>query len=479
MVVRRSDARRRRLVVDPSQPVVQTDAGTSAQNKTSPKSASKKSDADRQKAYYSYGADRRNHHKTTDLVPKRVVSYLLVVLAILVALALINFGAVNASGWEQQIGSEGIRSFAIDGQGSIACWFSSFLLIMTGLASLQIYALRKHRCDDYRGTYRLWLWMAGLFLLASVNYVVNFGEAITFAFQSFTNQSLTANPWLLFGIKTVALTILVGRGVFEVRESRGSLAWVVLVWLAYTVAALVQFPAARELLVEVGPEMIIGNCILVGTISVFMAHLTYARFIFLQAHGLITIAEKKKKKVVKKKAKPRKKAKAKSSTKKLRSTVAAEDSESAESAESTGSAKRSKPAASSKSKPKAKSTKAKSAPKKSIKIADEPNEEAASPTPAKSKKAERKAKASKQPVKILADSESEKKKSNIGGGLGGGKKSAQDVLKELAAASRAKEQSSQQADYEEDEPEHEGVINLSKAQRRKLRKAQRAKKRAA
>lgn len=453
MVVRRSGTRRRRLVVDPSQSAAQADAGSTAPTAAKRR---KKSDPEPDVRAYSYGADRRNHHKTTDLIPKRVLSYLLLVLVVVSALAVINYGAVYAPHMEQHVGSEGVRALSIHGQGSIASWFSSFLLIMTGLASLQIYALRQHRCDDYGGTYRLWLWMAGLFLLASVNCIVNLGEVLTYLFQSVTQQSLTNSPWTLIGIKLTLLSLLVARGIFEVRESRGSIAWVLLVWVGYSAASLMQLPAARQSVSGVGPEMVVGNCLLVGTLGLFMAHLTYARFIFLQAHGLIKLREKK---VVKrKKAAPKKTRAKKASAKNEVETTTA------------------KP----KSKPKSTKTKSKTAAKSKV----QPEPETAPKVAAKSKKTTKQKAVAQSPE---PSSEKENKEKKLKSGLGDGKKSPKDVLKELAEASRAKEKSKSSAkpkanaqresEYEEDESE--GVIKMSKAQRRKLRKAERNRKRAA
>ena len=70
-------------------------------------------------------------------------------------------------------------------------------------------------------------------------------------------------------------------------------------------------------------------------------------------------------------------------------------------------------------------------------------------------------------------------KPEIKGGTSSNGKSAQDVLKELAAASRAKQQTISEPEQYEDDYESEGVIKMSKAQRRKQRKSDRSRKRAA
>ena len=449
MVVRRSDARRRRLVVDPSQSASQAgEEGTAAPR--SSKSSAKKKDV----RAYSYGADRRNVNKTTDLFPKRVVSYLLAVFVLLATLGLINYGAIQASQWKAQIGDAGVSSLAISGHGSVASWFGSFLLILCSLASLQIFALRKHRCDDYRGTYRLWIWMAGVLLVASLCCIVNLGSIVAFAIESLAPGSFSQKPWLVPTIVISLLTILVARAVYEVRRSRGSMTWMGLAWAGYTAAILLQLPAVREsVLLEFGPEMVAGNCVLVATTALLMAHLTYVRFIFLRAHGLIKLKAKKKK-VAKPKAKVKTKAKAKA-----KSEAKSESKESKQ------------------TKSKSKSTKSTS--KSSQKTAS-PSKSKTDPEPAEKKVAAKKTKSKKQASPVVEeisgnkDNESQKKKS------------AQMSLKEMAAASRAKTKASRnsqsnrdQSQQADDEYETEGVIKMSKAQRKKLRKQQRNRKRAA
>lgn len=424
MVVRRNDARRRRLVVDPAVQLGDADGDAGVAPPSSPrrKKSPKKEDA----RAYSYGADRRNQLKTTDLIPKRMVSFLTVVMVLLAALWLLNYCAQNAVHWVDQIGATGLETMAIRGQGSLAGWFSSFLLIMTGLASLQIFALRQHRCDDYRGTYRLWLWLSALFVVASINCVANLGELTAHFFNSMTNGQFVQRAWVPLVFKLTALALLVARGAYEVRESRGSLAWVLLVWIAYSVAAVLQLPGANQTIMGVSTEAVVGNCFLFGTVGLLLAHLTYARFVFLRAHGLIAMRVKKEKV-----AKPKKKSKPVAKGKKA---VAPNTT-----AEPSTRKTKTKPATKQKSKPAAKKT-----------------SQAATAKPTRSK-----------PEKISKSSAPAKTTER--------EKSPSEVLREMAAASRAKSQSQNQSAADGGEQ----VLKLSKAQRRKQRKIEKQQRRAA
>jgi hypothetical protein len=327
---------------------------------------------------------------------------------------------------------------------------------MTGLASLQIYALRLHRCDDYQGTYRLWLWMAVIFVIASVNCIVNLGDVAANLVASFTQQPFGSRPWLPAAIKIGALTLLVARGVYEVRESRGTLALVAVVWIAYCAASLLQMPGNSEQMVGLETEMVIGNCMIFGTAALFLAHLTYGRFIYLQAHGLIKVKPAKEKVA---KSKPKK-------TKKKRATKTADK-------EATTEKKKS-------AKPKRKSTRKKTAETVETLEADE-DESTEVAAEFKTKKTTKKPAAKKATRKRAAKKVEEaveddgpvvlKAEPELKGGTG--KKSPSEVLKELAAASRAKQAASQD---EDDDESQDDIANMSKSQRRRMRKLQKQQK---
>ena len=208
MVIRARNQRRRRVVIDEV-------ASTNAQTEKVKKTRTTKKQVEKKEARaYSYGANRRNQLKTTDLIPKRFLAFALVLLGLLAAIGLLNLLAAMAPHWTNVLGESG-QTLAISGQGTVSNWFVSFLLIISGIASLQIYALRQHRCDDYCGTYRLWIWLSALFLLASMNCAVDLRALATGCFESLFQMQLGQSLWTVLTIKFVLLTSLVGRGIFE------------------------------------------------------------------------------------------------------------------------------------------------------------------------------------------------------------------------------------------------------------------------
>lgn len=277
----RNNARRRRVILDDAvqsaavQPVVSSNPASAGSSK---------------KKLYSSAAKRRGQLKTTDLIPKRRWPLAMVTGVVLIAFAVVNLLAVYATQWPV-LSTDAMQAFRITGIGTVSNWFSSLLLMVTGMASLQIYGMRKHRCDDYNGHYRIWLFLAVIFVVASINCVVDF-RAIANSLSNAAGFSGQNGMVVLLVIKMVALTGLVVRGILEIRASQGALVAVVVVWVAYASAIIAQIPAVRSELVQ-NEEFIVGNLFLIGTLATFFTVVIYSRYVYLHANDLIKVAAKK------------------------------------------------------------------------------------------------------------------------------------------------------------------------------------------
>ena len=235
---------------------------------------------------YSDAAKRRSQLKTTDLIPKRPIP-LAIVLTVVIAMAvMLNLLSYGLGQW-QTLSESARRVFSFSGVGTLPNWFSSMLLVTTGMASLQIYGMRRHRCDDYNGHYQIWLFLAVLFSLASVNCVVDF-TAVFSSLAQMTGFNGGMGFVIFLVAKMIALTALVIRGILEIRASRAALAAVVVVWVAYSCAVVVQIPGVQEQLVQ-NDKVVVGNLALVGNIAVFFAAVFYSRFVYLHANELIEL----------------------------------------------------------------------------------------------------------------------------------------------------------------------------------------------
>ena len=53
--------------------------------------------------------------------------------------------------------------------GSLGNWFASLLLLVASLLAITIYSVRRHKVDDYRGHYHIWLWAAACWFVMATD----------------------------------------------------------------------------------------------------------------------------------------------------------------------------------------------------------------------------------------------------------------------------------------------------------------------
>ena len=224
--------------------------------------------------------------KTTDLLPKRPMSYAMVVLSLLALVVGLNALDHFASDWRPWIGDVGVEALTISGSGSLANWFLSFLFIASAMASLQIYALRRHRCDDYRGAYRIWLWFAAILLLGSSGCVIRIGEICQNLLTHVASPEWIQSVIVLIAIKLTILSLVALRGIFEVRASKGALVVLSISFILLVATVCFELPSLRSRLAD-NFELTHGNMLLSGVVCMFLGQLTFARFVYLEARGLV------------------------------------------------------------------------------------------------------------------------------------------------------------------------------------------------
>ncbi len=280
MDFQRHSQRRRRVAIDQSQRTHSSDdVETSALIDESGTGA---------KRPYGPGARRSRQPKTTDLIPKRGWTLAAILAGLALMVALLNLLHAQAPHWMDAIGDRGVQALSLDSSDGIGAWYANFLLLLTCCASLQIFLLRQHRRDDYRGSYRLWLWMAILFLLASAVCVSGIHQLIKHA-VGYAANAYGGNgfPWLM-AAKLVGLTLLVARGMFEVKHSLAAFIALIVVLTGYAGATLVEVPQIQSRLDGV-MQSAQGNFVIVASSALLVAVLMYARFVYMHANGLIVI----------------------------------------------------------------------------------------------------------------------------------------------------------------------------------------------
>ena len=282
MVVRRND-RRRRLMSDEYVP---THDDSSASTLDDLNDANPTADAKMRRTYAS-GADRRNQLRTTDMFPKR--TWLITALGMLLVaiVALINSLAYFAPNWQSLIGAEGVAALSLRGTGTIASWFIGFTMFLGMVTSCQIFALRRHRCDDYVGTYRMWIWVPPLFAFASFAAVVDiFPIALNVATFA-TGLAIHPESLMPMTVGLVVIAVVAMRVLYEVRESKAAFVLFAFAWLTMAISVTLQSPWLSSKIASSDFVLVLGNSHLLTAAALLTGLLFYTRFVYLHAHGLI------------------------------------------------------------------------------------------------------------------------------------------------------------------------------------------------
>ena len=454
MVLNRKTNRRRRLMVDSNSIVGESVPATTTKKKRSANEESIQTDV---RKAYAVGAMRRHQRKVTDLIPKRPLAYSLSVFAFLVLIASVNLLAHFSSSWHSVIGQQGVQALAITGPNSLSTYLSTVFFAVAAALCLQIYALRQHRCDDYEGTYRVWGWLAPVFVIASLACVLPLGAMSQNIFTAVSGRGFSVT-WLPLAIGVGLVSSLLVRYLMEVRYSYGTAAWSCLAWFAICASwAMPEILAGLDLNVDrqAVQNLALGNGILIAAASSLLANLTYARFVFLRSNGFIHAQPKQVKakstlpfRPFRERTNARRDRKASATVTKETMAVDAPPKSKPVKTQAKKSTTR-KAAAKSTTASKPKATKTSKAAKSAV-VAKAPVKSQPVPeTPA---------------LKVAAVDEPAKQVSV----------SASEKLRQLAAATRVQKTTDQT-----DDQSHPNGKPMSKAQRRKLRKQQKQQKRAA
>ena len=203
-----------------------------------------------------------------------------------------------------------MQALDVESAGNLVAWLSAILLAAAAFQGVQIHRLRRHKADDYRGRYRVWVWIPAVLFLISACVATGLRADLAALIASLVDASGAAEHIRLSPIGACLLWTLVAvRLAFEVRDSRGSLTALAVGTCCYFIAAaslVVDLPATSHVLVV----MAWSSAAAVGHLCVFLTIAVFGRFVYLQSQGLLQQSSKSRKKVkaagkaVSKKSKP-------------------------------------------------------------------------------------------------------------------------------------------------------------------------------
>jgi hypothetical protein len=230
-----------------------------------------------------------NHPQITQFIPRKYQSYAWGLSLAAVAIAAIELLHVWAAEIAAAIGSVPIAAIDLDAGGGLASWLAAVLLAGVAVVAWVVYSLRRHRVDDYRARYRLWLWVLAAALVASADSVANLHQPWMSLWITLTGWSaFEGNIWWLAPVSVGAVWIG-ARLLAETAECRGACGLGLASLLAYVLALVAALGVLPAELAQ-GAAVVVSSALLAGHAVLLAAVTLYARFVVLDVQGLITPA---------------------------------------------------------------------------------------------------------------------------------------------------------------------------------------------
>jgi hypothetical protein len=236
---------------------------------------------------YSDAAGVEHHPQITDFVPRRYRTLMLLVLAGVVTAttgALLHYFAPTVAAG---LGASEIAAFDCASPGNLFSWGEAITLLVSSVTCLLVYSIRRHRIDDIRGLYRVWLAVAAVCLVMSANSVTALHRAVSHSLGHVTGWTALREDavwWLVLG--GMPLAWIAVRALIDTLECRLATSLLIAAGLFYAGSAVSYFGIVSPTDARV-ESMTTGTAIFAGHWLVLVAIISYARFVILDAQGLV------------------------------------------------------------------------------------------------------------------------------------------------------------------------------------------------
>jgi hypothetical protein len=228
-----------------------------------------------------------------DLVPRRLAILALWLGAGLAIISSLEFLHTWQTGLATTIAGGQFAAFDLTRTGCLGSWFASLLLLAASMAAALTYAIRRHRTDDYRGRYRIWLWAALCCFFAATDVAANLHESFRQIMIHLTNTRIWGDGtlwWIIPGV--LVFGALAARLVLDMRPCRLSITVFFLAAAGYLVSAGMELG-----LVSIGDSvqtvMIKAGAAMFGHLMLLMSMTINARFVIMDAEGFLPRREPK------------------------------------------------------------------------------------------------------------------------------------------------------------------------------------------
>jgi len=180
------------------------------------------------------------------------------------------------------------RCLDVRSLSSLGGWLAQVSLVGAAVTALIVRLMRRHRRDDYRGRYRAWGWLAGLFALTACAGQVPLGDL----FAAFVSEAtgITLGPdgmgwWVLTaGLLYAAVGLW---GVLPLHERAATGIWLSLCFAAWAAAAACDWVGHGQTMQGQALQAATGNtCWMAGAVLAAIAMLAAARSVLREVRGL-------------------------------------------------------------------------------------------------------------------------------------------------------------------------------------------------
>lgn len=235
-------------------------------------------------------ADRRS--PITTVIPRRRWTLIVLLLSGFATIAGIEavYGQLHLL--PREMWASGFSAVDVQAPGGLAAWFCSLMLAVAALQGFQIYRLRRHKTDDYRGRYRVWLWMPLVLFLMATSVATHIHHDLANLVNRLANVTAPTETGLLWPLAYCALWTLVSlRLAFEVRKSRASLVSLTVATCCYFAGALTLLLAERAVSVmgEISFVMATTTIAMSGHLATFLTMGIYGRHVYLDSQGILPV----------------------------------------------------------------------------------------------------------------------------------------------------------------------------------------------
>jgi len=171
--------------------------------------------------------------------------------------------------------------------------------MLTALAALMIFQLKRHKLDDYRAKYRVWMMLSIAALASSMDASTSALLLLGKSIDGWALREVGYSGWSLVLATFATLVGMLGlRLCSELKSAPSSLVFWLGGLLAWALSAVFGTGLLKTTWSQSQMDMIVGGAWLGGILSVFLASGIYLRHIYIQAqrrfvirHGMISEAK--------------------------------------------------------------------------------------------------------------------------------------------------------------------------------------------